>query len=127
MARARHASAYCLNRSNAPVAPPFIRRSTWGCRRAQQENSDKDNVESYEEPENQQFLPSMSKPETPNTNMPDIESFRITQDTLQTQAMLAARQGEKSADIRHLKKEIIKLRSNLANIVSGQLEDRGSL
>ena len=59
--------------------------------------------------------------------MPDVEFLRTMWNALQAQAMLATRQGEKSAEVCQLKKEIAKLRSNLANSVSGQVEGGGSL
>lgn len=59
--------------------------------------------------------------------MPSIESLRATRDAFQAQATLAARQGEKSAEVRQLEEEIAKLRSSLTTSVSGQVEGGGYL
>ena len=127
VARARHAAALRKNRA-APVAPPSpARRSTRGSRRTSLGGPDRGHAEGPEEPGHHQSPPSTPEPESLNPMMPDVESLRATRDALQAQATLAARQGEKSAEVRQLEKEIAKLRSNLANSVSGQVEGGGSL
>ena len=56
----------------------------------------------------------------------NIESLCATRNALQVQAILAARQGTKSAKVCQLEEEIAKLRSNLSNFVSSQSEDGSS-
>ncbi|MCJ1346539.1 hypothetical protein MMC31_004757 [Peltigera leucophlebia] len=127
VARARHAAAQRKNRT-APVAPnPPARRSTRRSRRAIPEDSDGSHSEGPEESSHHQSHPPTPEPEGPNPVMPDVETLRATRDALQAQASLAARQGEKSAEVRQLEEEIAKLRSNLTNSVSGQVEGGGYL
>lgn len=69
----------------------------------------------------------MSESESLNPIMPNIESLRAMCNALQAQAILAARQDKKSADVRQLKEEIGKLHSNLTNSVSEKVESASSL
>ena len=112
----------------APVAPPpLARRSTRGSRRVHLRGPDKSHAEGPEEPGHHQAPPSTPKPKGLNPMMPDIKFFHAMRNALQVQATLAARQGEKSAEVPQLEEEIAKLRSNLANSVSRQVESGGSL
>ena len=126
IARARHAAAQRKTRT-APVAPPPARRSTRRSRRAIPEDSDGSHSEGPEESSHHQSRPPTPEPEGPNPVVPDIETLRATRDALQAQATLAARQGEKSAEVRQLEEEIAKLRSSLTSSVSGQVEGGGYL
>lgn len=127
VARARHAAALHKNYA-APVTPPSPARClTQGSRRANLGGSNGGHTEDPKEPSHHQSPSSTPEPESPHPIMPDIESFRATRDALQVQATLAPRQDKKSVEVRQLKDEIAKLRSNLTNFVSGQVKSGGFL
>ena len=115
------------NRAAPITPPPPIRLSTRGSRCASLGGPNGGHAESPEESGHHKSPSSTPEPKGLNPMMPNIEFLYATRNALQAQATLMARQGKMSAEVRQLKEEIVKLRSNLANSVSELVEGGGSL
>ena len=99
VARACHAAAQRKNLT-APVAfnPPAQHSTRRSCHTIP-ESSDESPSEGPKEFSHHQSHPPTPEPKGPNPVMPDVETLRATRNALHAQVILAARQGEKSAEV----------------------------